>query len=73
MARHENNDVDDYTLTIKAKPLGKKAFMVENLDGKDVWLPYSQCTTNGDWDEVERGDTIVITIPDWLAEKNGLR
>ena len=54
--------VNDYAYDeIKAdKP---KAWLV-TIDGKDIWLPKSQCTINK--------EGCIITIPDWLAANNGL-
>ena len=44
------------------------AILVNCGDSKEVWLPISELSYNG-----ERGDEYVeITLPDWLAKKNGL-
>lgn len=47
------------------------AFLLEPNDGRPVWIPKSQVSTN---DDLRAGDgrTVEVLIPKWLAEKKGL-
>lgn len=46
---------------------------VEVHDGKrSVWIPRSQLEDDIDDDEVEEGQEMTITIPEWLALDKGL-
>jgi hypothetical protein len=62
------NDTDTYDLIYQTET--EKAICVREMpDAEDVWLPKSQI----DYEEgAERGDTIVVEIPDRLAEDKGL-
>lgn len=51
----KNHDIIEITALIKHET--EKAVLVENLKGKDVWLPKSQCDVEGKY----------IQLPDWLA------
>lgn len=51
----KNHDI--IMLNIRIKHQTDKAVMVENLKGKDVWIPKSQC----------EADDFCIQIPEWLA------
>ena len=67
MAHNELIDVEDLTFVRSTDA----AILVEDPDGDEVWLPKSQI----EWPEealAERGDTITVTMPEWLAEKKGL-
>lgn len=43
----------------------------KNLE-KDVWLPLDETEVFEDLDLAIRGDLINVTIPEWLAEREGL-
>lgn len=47
------------------------AFLLEPNDGKPVWIPKSQVSTNDDL-RANDGRTVEVLIPKWLAEKKGL-
>lgn len=52
-------------VTIRAvilEPETELAIMVKNLEGRDVWLPKSKISIDGD--EIE--------LPEWLAEEKDL-
>lgn len=52
--------------------LAGKAVLVEH--GVElVWLPLSQVTCALPLQSLRRGDEVTVTIPQWLAEKKGLR
>ena len=65
MDNHHSN-VADYTLIMVAdreRSLGVK----QTEDGEVVWLPKSLVEY-----EVKKGRVVEVTIPDWLAEREGL-
>ena len=64
------NDMIELSVEIKAQ--SEKGLQV--YDGKKLfWLPKSQtvCETH-EWHQLKTGDTIDISIPEWLAEKHDL-
>lgn len=48
----------------------KHAFCVTD-GGPDEWIPKSQIRMEEDIDDIGPGDTIVFTMPEWLATKKG--
>jgi hypothetical protein len=64
MARNDMIDVEDLEFLHETD----SAILVE-CDGEEVWLPLSQIEWDGD---AERGDTITVSMPEWLAEDKGL-
>jgi hypothetical protein len=46
------------------------AILLEDADGKEHWLPRSQIEF--DPDDPDKFDPITVTMPEWLAEKEGL-
>lgn len=58
----------DYTLPIEVKRITQKAILAS--DGRrENWMPRSQIREHTD--SLEKGRHIEITIPEWLAKKNG--
>jgi ribosomal protein S1 len=41
-----------------------------DVDGNDVWIPFSQVEDNGK--NLNIGDTGMVYITEWIAEKKGL-
>jgi len=67
MTYNELIDVEDLTFVRSSDA----AILVEDPDGDEVWLPKSEIA----WPEdagAERGDSITVTMPEWLAEDKGL-
>lgn len=67
MARNDMIDVEDLTFVRSSDA----AILVEDPDGDEVWLPKSEI----EWPKeagAERGDSITITMSEWLAEDKGL-
>jgi len=67
-------DYDDNETDIVCKYVSStdKAILVE-IDGDKEWIPRSQIyDASVDLDELEKGDPVTITIPEWLAEEKGL-
>ena len=68
------DDYDDNETDIICKYVSStdKAVLVE-IDGDKEWIPISQIRdASVDLDELEKGDPVTITIPEWLAEEKGL-
>jgi len=54
---------------VKHLPGSGKSALIRFTNGKEAWIPFSQCpSAKGS----KKGDTITIYVPKWLAEKNGL-
>ena len=52
------------------KAVGPSAALLRTLDGtKEFWAPYSQCPT---LKGVFKGQSVSVTLPLWLAKKNGI-
>lgn len=49
----------------------EKAVLVSDGDD-DIWIPKSCVEYGGDFDDLERGDTITIEVAKWFAEKEGM-
>ncbi len=64
MARNDMIEVEDLEFLHETD----SAILVE-YDGEEVWLPLSQIEWDGD---AEKGDSITVTMPEWLAEEKGL-
>lgn len=48
-------------------------FLPEDWDEDDaIWLPKSRTDWDGSLSDLDRGDEIVMTVPNWLAEDKGL-
>lgn len=60
------------TSTLRVEFLRKteKAAHLE-FEGDDGWIPLSQIEELGTVCEARAGDTLEITIPEWLAKKQG--
>ena len=41
-------------------------------DGDDIWLPKSAIEYEGSFLDCDRGESILLSIPLWLIEKNDL-
>jgi len=49
-----------------------RAILIE-VDGEQDWIPKSQIIdASVDLDDLEKGDPVTITIPEWLAEEKVL-
>jgi hypothetical protein len=60
----------DITCTFLAR--SGRAILIE-VDGQQEWIPTSQVSeASVDLDDVEEGQTLTITIPEWLAEEREL-
>lgn len=58
----------DYKLTVDVQAATQKAILAS--DGRrEAWIPLSQIRNYTD--ELEKGKRTEITIPEWLAKKNG--
>jgi len=55
----KNHDI--ITIDVKPKHETEKAYLFENLKGKDVWIPKSQCEYD-----------VELQLPEWLALDKGL-
>lgn len=44
----------------------------EDPEDGEFWIPLSKIDADVDWNDLNRGDVIQISIPLWLAEKEGL-
>jgi len=52
------------------KAAGPNAALLRTLEGtKEFWAPYSQCPT---LKGVKKGQSVSVTLPLWLAKKNGV-
>lgn len=49
----------------------ENAILVRDADDNDIWLPKSQIEID-DLENLERGEFVLISIPDWLAEEKDL-
>lgn len=49
---------------------GPVSFLMEDSDGKQHWLPRTQCTL--DPARPDRDADVTISMPEWLATKEGL-
>jgi hypothetical protein len=47
-----------------------QAVRIEDADGKKHWLPVRECTL--DPADPDRNDPVTISMPEWLATKEGL-
>ena len=81
MGWRDEQDQETTELQGEVKAIGKNAFLLElsavdrNVwdDGTEVWVPYSEvgkCDVNVA--ELEKGDEIIVEIPEWLAKKKEL-
>jgi len=65
MARNDMIDVEDLTFVRSTDA----AILVRDPDESEIWLPQSQI----EWPEdVDRGDILTVTMPEWLAIDKGL-
>jgi len=63
-------DADGVPFIGIAKAVGPNAAMLRTLEGtKEFWVPYSQCPT---LKGVKKGQSVSVTLPLWLAKKNGV-
>lgn len=46
-----------------------RAWLVRDGRGTEDWLPKSQCEFPHD---CKKGDTVSVTVPNWLSEEKGL-
>lgn len=51
-----------------------QAVLVKDLDDEEVWLPKSliEERLEIDWESLEKGNILEVTIPMWLANSAGL-
>lgn len=58
----KNHNIAEFEVFIKAQT--EKAILVEDLNGKDIWIPKSQIEA----DELfETGQKQSVQMPEWLA------
>ncbi len=57
-----NKELVDLTVTLHHET--EKAFLVSDSGDRDkaIWVPKSQCEV-----EVLKGNTVILTMPEWLA------
>lgn len=65
-------DVTDDLVTVNATflAMGPQSFRVEDADGEKHWLPRRECTL--DPARPDPQDNVTISLPEWLAVKEGL-
>ena len=49
---------------------GEFSYKIEDADGREIYLPKSECTL--DPKDAETGEDITITMPEWLAVEKRL-
>jgi hypothetical protein len=64
------SDVEDYDLIYQIEK-GEGLCVRKDANSEDIWLPLSQIWYD-DGKVYKRGSYIVVTIPNWLAEKHDL-
>lgn len=63
------DNINDTDVMCKYISSTERAILVE-VDGDRDWVPKSQISDSSvDLDDLERGDMVTITIPEWLAEE----
>lgn len=69
---HEEHHFDDEGIEVEVEIVRETeaAWLVSNGDER-YWLPKSQVTPISDPDP-ELGDFVAISVPEWLAENEGL-
>ena len=68
----DNIDSPEVDIICKYITSTDKALLIE-ADGEQVWIPISQINDlSVELSELERGDPLTITIPEWLAEDKEL-
>ena len=81
MGWKDEQDQETTELRGTVKAVGKDAFLLElsavdrNVwdDDEGVWIPFSQVEkTDTSMANLEKGDEVVIEIPEWLAQKKEL-
>jgi len=56
----KNHDI--ITVTVMVKHETGRAYLVNDLKGKGVWIPKSQCELDG----------VEMQLPEWLAVEKGI-
>lgn len=67
-SRHEDYEHVEVKVELLKRQTSKAGLFV--VDGREVWLPWSQIAEESE--VAKDGDSGVIYIPRWLAEKNDL-
>lgn len=50
----------------------EKAFLLDVGTEENIWVPKSQCEIDVEEDDRLPGTAVIVTLPEWLAEKKGL-
>jgi len=59
-------------ITVQLKHQTDLAILVTDDGTNAIWLPKSQIECDVDLDNADVGDTIEVTLPEWLALDKGL-
>jgi hypothetical protein len=63
---------DTFGIAVTLKAKSKAALLVEDEDGEEVWIPFSQIHADSEvWEDSEVGEEGKLVIPEWLATKKG--
>jgi len=71
--RRANHDLVDLEAVYRWQT--KMAWCLDFGTDADVWLPKSQCEVDSSPNEnklLRRGDTVTVTLPEWLAIEKGI-
>jgi hypothetical protein len=50
----------------------RSAVSVSDADGREAWLPLSTVRFDGDFDRLQRRQSITLEAQEWIAKRNGL-
>jgi len=61
------------TIYVELVATTPKAILVDiGLEDKNFWVPRSIIEVDGDIDDLVRGDSFDLTLPEWFATKEGM-
>lgn len=66
----ENEETFTVQITVKHKT--EKALLIENGEGEEHWIPFSQIHDDSEiYENAKKGDQGKLVISEWLAKKCG--
>ena len=66
------DDEETYSKQVTLKHVHKEALLVEDDEGEEVWIPFTQIHDDSEiWDESKKGEKGKIVVSEWIAKRVG--
>ena len=66
------DDEETYSKQVTLKHVHKEALLVEDDEGEEVWIPFTQIHDDSEiWDESKKDEKGKIVVSEWIAKRVG--